>query len=109
LAVYVGMIFTLPLLAEVMGTASSSPVERAQQMARLGLYEQFSNAVLQGPWYGYGWGQGFSAQAAVALEHPHYEPSYYAHNVLLDLLVWNGPILGGGLIIAVVVWLFMLL
>lgn len=109
LAIYVVMIFCLPLLAELLGTASSSPVERAQQMDRLGLYEQFTNAVLQGPWYGYGWGQGFTAQAAVAMAHPHYEPSYYAHNILLDLLVWNGPILGGALIIAVAVWLLILL
>lgn len=108
LAVYVGMIFSLPMLAEIMGTSSSSPVERAQQMARLGLYEQFANAVLQGPWYGYGWGQGFTAQASVALEHPHYAPSYYAHNILLDLLVWNGPILGGALIIAAAVLLVIL-
>lgn len=109
LTVYVGMIFSLPLLAELLGVSSSSPVERAQQMARLGLYEQFSHAVVQGPWYGYGWGQGFSAQAAVALEHPYYVPSYYTHNILLDLLVWNGPILGGALIIAAAVWLFILL
>lgn len=109
LAVYVGMIFYLPFLAEFLGTSSSSPVERAQQMARLGLYEQFFSAVLQGPWYGYGWGQGFSAQASVALQHPYYVPSYYTHNILLDLLVWNGPILGGALIIAAAVWLFILL
>lgn len=109
LAVYMGMIFSLPLLAELLGVSSSSPLERAQQMARIGLYEQFFNAVLKGPWYGYGWGQGFSAQAAVALQHTHYAPSYYAHNILLDLLVWNGPILGGVLIVAAAVWFFVLL
>lgn len=109
LAVYVWMIFSLPLLAEFLGASSSSPVERAQQMTRLGLYEQFYNAILQSPWYGYGWGQGFSAQAAIALQYPHYEPSYYAHNILLDLLIWNGPVLGGALIIAAAVWLFILL
>lgn len=109
LAVYVGMILSLPLLAELLGTSSSSPVERIQQMSRLGLYKQFFHAVLQGPWYGYGWIQGFSAQAAVALQYPHYEPSYYAHNILLDLLVWNGPILGGALILTLAAWLLILL
>ena len=109
LAVYIGMVFALPLLAEALGISSSSPVERAQQMSRLGLYKQFSTAVLQGPWYGYGWNQGFAAQASTALDVSHYEPSYYAHNVLLDLLVWNGPILGGLLIAGVAGWLLLLL
>lgn len=107
--VYITMLFAVPLLAELFGLSVSSPVDRAQQMSRLGLYNQFVQAILQSPWYGYGWNQVFTAQASVALEYFHHEPTLYTHNVLLDLLIWNGPILGSLIIFGAAIWLWKLL
>lgn len=106
---YAVMLFALPLLAELLHLSTSSPIERVQQMSRLGLYNQFIHAILQGPWYGYGWNQVFTAQASVALEHFHHEPTLYTHNVLLDLLIWNGPVFGSLIIFGAAVWLWKLL
>lgn len=107
--IYAVMLFAMPLLAELLHLSTSSPIERVQQMSRLGLYNQFIHAILQGPWYGYGWNQVFTAQASVTLEHFHHEPTLYTHNVLLDLLIWNGPVLGSLIIIGSAVWLWKLL
>ncbi len=47
-------------------------------------------AIRLSPWVGYGWLQGQTAQAAAALTKPGLEYSSYAHNLVLDLMVWNG-------------------
>ena len=107
--IYVVLLFAVPWLADLLHLSASSPIERAQQMSRLGLYNQFVHAIVQGPWYGYGWNQIFTAQAAIALEHSHHEPTVYTHNILLDLLIWNGPILGGLIIFGAAFWLWQLL
>lgn len=107
--IYTAMVVSVPLLTEYLGIGSGSLVDRVQQAARWSMYKQFIHAVIQGPWYGYGWGQVFVAQAAIPLEHTHYEPTFYTHNVLLDLLVWNGPLIGGLIIIFTVLWFWRLL
>ena len=49
---------------------------------------------LQAPWFGYGWNQTAAAQIAVAGAHPGDMTFTYAHNIVLDLLLWNGLPLG---------------
>lgn len=68
------------------------------------LWNQFLHAVLNSPWLGYGWQGGLTAQAADAIAHPGLEVSAYAHNLFLDLLVWNGIPLGMLLIVAFLLW-----
>ena len=62
------------------------------------------DALTREPLFGYGWNQVSVAQARVAADHaPTSEMIEHSHNLLLDLLVWNGlPI--GLLVIAVLVW-----
>jgi hypothetical protein len=55
-------------------------------------------ALRQDPW-GYGWQQVSVAQTAVAADRPHVgENIEHAHNVVLDLLIWNGVAIGGALV-----------
>lgn len=106
---YVAMILTLPVLAELLGLSVELPLDRARQTSRLLLYSQFFQAVLQGPWYGYGWNQVFTAQASVMMEQYFLNPTIYTHNIILDLLIWNGPVLGGVIVLGAAFWLWRLL
>src|SRR5690606_17425024 len=92
-----------------LGIGTGSLMDRAQQAARLGMYQQFFHAILAGPWYGYGWDQVFVAQATVAAQQTDHGPSFYTHNVLLDLMIWNGPVVGGLIILATAAWFWRLL
>lgn len=63
-------------------------------------------ALVRHPFIGYGWNQ-------VATVHVLFSDSYsglgevmgHAHNLFLDLLLWSGVFLGGGVILGVVWWL----
>jgi Virulence factor membrane-bound polymerase, C-terminal/O-Antigen ligase/Protein glycosylation ligase len=63
------------------------------------------NAVLSQPWYGYGWNQGAIAQESIALQHPplHLVVTY-AHNLALDLMIWNGLPIGMVSFLALLAW-----
>ena len=107
--IYIAMIVSVPLLAEYLEISRVSLLDRLQKTARLDLYQQFVTAVLYGPWYGYGWNQVLVAQAAISSQYAYPLPTLYTHNILLDLLIWNGPVLGGGIILLVAIWLWKLL
>ena len=109
LLIYMAMVVSVPLVTQYLGIGSGSLMDRLQQAARLGMYQQFLHAILEGPWYGYGWDQVFAAQAAVASAQVGHGPSIYTHNVLLDLLIWNGPIIGSLIIVTTGIWFWHLL
>jgi len=59
------------------------------------LWSTAKEAIGREPWLGYGWNQGLVAQSRVVIEQPaggRLIDSY--HNLLLDLMVWNGIPLG---------------
>lgn len=108
-AVFVGFIFILPYLAQWLQLGETTSVaERAQAMERWDLYVQFYQAVLHGPLWGYGWQQVSTAQLAITPLFPVAIYTEYTHNILLDLLIWNGPILGTVIIVAVAYYLLRL-
>lgn len=106
--IFLLLTLVLPLINEVIGLQSVGVSERAQQMQRLDLYKQFALAIYHGPWYGYGIGNVAAAQLATATIYPMKEFTFYTHNILLDILVWFGPIIGSAIIIVVSVWLWRL-
>ncbi|MCV2419190.1 O-antigen ligase family protein [Paucibacter sp. DJ2R-2] len=64
------------------------------------------DALQESPLWGFGWNQVAVAQTSAALNHPaSYEFIEHSHNLLLDLLVWNGLPLGGLLILGLLGWL----
>jgi O-antigen ligase len=75
--------------------------------ARLVLWRQLIDALWQKPLFGYGWNQVSTAQIALVAEYPVISPtSEYAHNVLIDLLIWNGIPLGLVIVVSIVGWFF---
>ena len=108
-AVFIGFIFILPHLAHWLQLADTTSVaKRAQAMERWDLYVQFYQAIIHGPLWGYGWQQVSTAQLAITPLYPVAIYTEYTHNILLDLLIWNGPILGSIIIAAVTYYLLRL-
>ncbi len=61
---------------------------------RIDMWSSFWTAILEKPWFGYGFGQVSHAQVAVAESYPVVGMTQYTHNLFLDLLVWAGIPLG---------------
>lgn len=104
-ALYAGFVWLVPELSEWLDLEKlTSLAERAQAHSRWPLYSQFVHAIANGPLWGYGWQQASMAQLAAVpffADLPRFEYTEYTHNVFLDLLVWNGPVLGAVIILLV--------
>lgn len=57
---------------------------------RFFIWHQVWDGILASPWVGYGWNQTATAQMASPLDTPSSMSLSYAHNVVLDLMAWNG-------------------
>lgn len=73
---------------------------------RLEIWGQLLHALLTGPAWGYGWLQTAAAQSSVAISMPITDGfiTSYSHNLLIDILIWNGLPLGT-LILVTAGWL----
>ncbi|MBS0318848.1 MAG: O-antigen ligase C-terminal domain-containing protein, partial [Proteobacteria bacterium] len=75
---------------------------------RLPYWREMLDALAREPWWGYGWQQVGAAQQRVASLYPPLGHGVYfdhSHDIVLDLLLWNGiPI--GGLIVLLLGWWF---
>lgn len=108
--------YLLPLLTQLLvsdlGTGvaqTASMVDRASRgHERLGMWMQILHAIAERPWAGYGWNQ----TSIAVFESIQFNtiPVWFnsAHNVLLDLLVWNGVLLGSVIIGYMTIWLYWL-
>lgn len=105
--------------AFAIGVASLAAVNDALLLAPLGIsleehtksgvrwihWQTLVDALWQSPWLGYGWSQVTLAQQVAAQNHPMTgEQLLNSHNLVLDLLLWNGIPIGSILVLAVVVW-----
>jgi O-antigen ligase len=57
---------------------------------RIQIWSQTVEGIRVSPWVGYGWNQTFSATALGSLRYPGTLIATFAHNVLLDMIAWNG-------------------
>ncbi len=99
--VYAVAVLALPYLADALYLSAVNLVERAQALHRIELWRQLWMAILHGGWWGYGWNQVSVAQIGVSLGHSVQLMSEHSHNIFLDILIWNGPLLGGGVALLV--------
>ncbi|MEJ5139332.1 MULTISPECIES: PglL family O-oligosaccharyltransferase [Acinetobacter] len=114
--VFIALIACLPILNQWIAavatqevTQTSSAVERATSgYLRLDMWNQALVAISEKPWFGYGWNQTGMAQIAAFDLYPSHEWYKTAHNVILDLLIWNGIPIGGLIIVYVACWLYWL-
>ncbi|MBC9228949.1 O-antigen ligase C-terminal domain-containing protein [bacterium SPL81] len=108
--------YLLPLIAELMSysagseiTHTASIVERASSgQERIGMWIQILHAIAERPWFGYGWNQ--TSIAVVESIYFNTVQVWFnsAHNVFLDLLVWNGIPLASLIIAYIALWFFWL-
>lgn len=98
-----------PTVSDWLHLGAQSTVERLQGTGqiRLLLWQQVLDAVWRQPVFGYGWNQVSAAQVAVVAEYPNIVQVEYAHNLLVDLLVWNGVPLGATFVVAMAGWFVM--
>lgn len=90
-------------------TKTVSIVERTSSgYERFGMWLQILHAIFERPWFGYGWNQ--TSVAVVESIHFNTIQVWFnsAHNILLDILVWNGVPLGLLIILYNSIWLFWL-
>lgn len=87
----VGVLLWGPLNDAVLLSAGPSLESRLQPGVRSTLWPMMLAASLHKPWLGWGWTQSGQAQLHAALD---FEPTHYmfknAHNLVLDLALWNG-------------------
>ncbi|MCU4378579.1 PglL family O-oligosaccharyltransferase [Acinetobacter haemolyticus] len=90
-------------------TQTASIVDRAGRgHERLGMWMQIVHAIAEQPWWGYGWNQT-SIAVVESLEFNTVQVWFNSsHNILLDVLVWNGIPLGLLIIGYVGLWLLWL-
>lgn len=75
--------------------------------ARFQIWMIALEAIQENPWLGYGWGQTYAAQLAVADRMPaFYQPFISAHNLVIDLILWNGIPLALLMLAGMGLWLY---
>lgn len=86
-------------------TTSATLKERATIGVRTVIWHQACDALLLSPWLGYGWNQVSVGMAQVFDFEGWSRPTEFAHNIFLDLFMWNGLPLGFLIGIGGVRWL----
>lgn len=71
---------------------------------RFDIWTQMLLALKEQGVFGYGWNQASIAQMSVFHLHPSVEWVSSAHNIILDLLIWNGIPLGLLIVGAILIW-----
>ena len=104
-------IVTLPWLS--LHLMLSEPVDWASRSllnSRDVIWQLVWDAATHQPIWGYGWGQTIVATLNAAPDHPPLIAiTDHAHNLFLDLLLWNGLVLGAVICLAISVWLLWML
>ncbi len=108
--VYIVLLIVIPFLSKFLGVITTSDiVSRATNgYLRLPMWHQMLIAIQHEPWLGYGWNQVSVAQITVFLDYPTTEWIEHSHNILLDLIIWNGIPLGIVIILGFSWWLYQL-
>jgi O-antigen ligase len=95
-----------PSVVEAMGFANlASASSRLSPGPRTLIWSQMVQAIAAHPWLGYGWNQTGFAQVPIAIHARSLQFFDSAHNLLLDLAVWNGLPLAVVVVVAATVWL----
>jgi len=85
---------------------SNAAAPRLQAGTRSVHWQAMWEAAWRAPWLGWGWQQASLAHQGVALDFPHTgELITNSHNLLLDLVIWNGIPIGLALFGALFGWI----
>ena len=95
----------LPYLSDLLLLSDLRSIRSTETISqRWRMWQQVAYAVTQSPWVGYGWNQTATANAVGAIAFQGSIPFTYAHNIVMDMLAWNGVPLGILLTAAVAYW-----
>lgn len=105
LAVYFAL--CVVLLAWLNSGSGEPPlISGASLLIRLQIWQMAIHALATKPMWGFGWGQTYLAQLLVAPQFPPLHQYFTsAHNLVLDLLLWNGLPLGSAVVVGACFWL----
>lgn len=103
---FVGAWFLVPAISDA-ALLNSEGLSRPKELgARAVIWQQLLDAALNAPWTGFGWNQVSVAQVSVAASHHATAMTEHSHNLLLDLIVWNGFPLGIAIATGLGYWLY---
>ncbi len=110
IGIYIFFVVTIPYISHYLGVVNTSDIftRATTGYLRIPMWNQMLVAIKNEPWWGYGWNQVSVAQISVFLQYPTTEWTEHSHNILLDLLIWNGIPLGLLIIIFFIWWLYRL-
>lgn len=108
LTLYIVFIFAIPLLSNAIGITPLETRDQSSSHERFVIWQQMLTAILNGPIWGYGWNQVSTAQYTISYLIPAVTMTEHSHNLILDFLVWNGPLLGIILLLVIAAWLLKL-
>ncbi|WP_262442743.1 PglL family O-oligosaccharyltransferase [Acinetobacter ursingii] len=108
--IFIFFILITPYVSDYLGvTNTTDALTRASSgYLRIPMWHQMLLAIKEQPLWGYGWNQVSVAQLSVYLDYPTTEWTEHSHNILLDLLIWNGIPLGLVIIGFFTWWLYRL-
>ena len=87
-------VLALPTIHDLMLMSNDRGGVRFSDGARATIWKQMLSGIAQSPWVGYGWNQTPTAHSAGSIAVPGSLTFTYAHNIVLDLIAWNGIPLG---------------
>lgn len=101
----VGVLLWTSVCKALLLTTARTLEDQARAGIRLPYWEAMLDAIVREPLWGYGWQQVGVAQQRVALSHPFIGEYFeHSHNLILDLLLWNGIPTGSLILIALLWW-----
>ena len=108
--IFIFFILITPYVSDYLGVTNTTDVltRASSGYLRIPMWHQMLLAIKEQPLLGYGWNQVGVAQLSVYLDYPTTEWTEHSHNILLDLLIWNGIPLGIVIIGFFTWWLYRL-
>lgn len=105
IVLFIIFVFSLPLLSHSFGILTSTVIERASTgYLRIPMWTHTIISIQDHPWIGYGWNQSGLSYLDALPKHETPERYLSSHNIILDMLVWNGVVLGGLIIGYAIYW-----
>lgn len=99
------LVLTLPHITLFFHDQGLTVIERiSSDSSRLYIWKQMLIAIIDKPWFGYGWNQTSVAQTSVTLKYPLNIWLEYSHNLFLDIIVWTGIPIGISIITIIINW-----
>ena len=99
------LVLTIPYATLFFHSQGLTVTERiSSDSSRFYIWQQIFIAIMDKPWFGYGWNQTSVAQTSTILKYPLDIWLEYSHNLFLDIIVWTGIPIGVSIIGIVIIW-----